>query len=196
MPRVESQMIELGTVAPAFCLPDGNGAMAALDDAKDAKAILVAFICNHCPFVKHIADPLASMARDFLDQGLATFGIMSNDIVNYPDDGPKEMVREAAARGYEFPYLLDEDQSVARAYQAMCTPDFYLFGADHTLVYRGQFDGSRPGDGEATGKDLREAIERTLRGEHLDEATQRPSLGCNIKWIPLPSCSKDSDTHG
>lgn len=184
MPRVESQMIALGTLAPAFRLPDGTGSMVALEDAIDAKAILVAFICNHCPFVKHLADPLASMAKEFAGQGLATFGIMSNDIVNYPDDGPEEMVREAAARGYEFPYLLDEDQSVAKAYQAMCTPDFYLFGEDKKLVYRGQFDDSRPGDGEATGKSLREAIERTLKGESVDEAGQRPSLGCNIKWIP------------
>lgn len=183
MPRVESQMIDLATPAPMFTLPDASGALHSLSDAADAKAILVVFLCNHCPFVKHLADALSAMAREFQPAGLATFGIMPNDIETHPDDGPVHMLEEAAARNYPFPYLLDQDQAVAKAYRAMCTPDFYLFDAEHLLVYRGQFDDSRPDAGVANGADLRAAIEATLSGS-TPSADQRPSLGCNIKWIP------------
>lgn len=183
MPRVESQMIELGTIAPSFELSDGLGRTYSLDDAQDAKAILVAFICNHCPFVKHLAGEFSTLASEYAQEGLATFAIMPNDITTHPADSPEAMMEEAALRGYEFPYVFDEDQSVAKAYRAMCTPDFYLFDGDRKLVYRGQFDDSRPEMGVATGKDLRDAVIAVLDGKTPTEE-QQPSLGCNIKWIP------------
>mgnify|MGYP001815926286 CR=1 FL=1 len=182
MARTPSQMLELGTAAPAFSLPDVDGTMHSLEDAAGSKAYLVMFICNHCPFVKHVADELARLARDYESQGVAVFAINSNDVEKYPDDGPAAMKAESASRGYIFPYLLDADQSVAKAYLAACTPDFYLFDADRVLVYRGQLDGSRPGNGvPVDGRDLRAALDTVLAGEPVPE-DQLPSLGCNIKW--------------
>jgi len=183
MAAVESQMLPLGSPAPAFSLPDADGAMHSLDDAAGSQACLVMFICNHCPFVKHVADELARLGNECAARNVAVFAINSNDIENYPADGPGKMKQEAARRGYTFPYLLDADQSVAKAYQAACTPDYYLFDADLKLVYRGQLDGSRPGnDVTVDGRDLRGAVDAVLSGEVVPE-TQMPSIGCNIKWI-------------
>ena len=183
MAKTPSQMLPLGTLAPGFSLPDADGKMHALDDAAGSKALLIMFICNHCPFVKHVADELARLGRNYEDKGVAVFAINSNDIENYPADGPEKMKQEAASRGYSFPYLLDRDQSVAKAYRAACTPDFYLFGADRKLVYRGQLDGSRPGNDIAVnGADLRKALDAVLAGESVPEE-QVPSVGCNIMWI-------------
>lgn len=176
-------MVELGTPAPSFSLPDPEGRMHSLDDAAGAKAILVVFLCNHCPFVKHVADELSAMTRKYAAEGLVTFGIMSNDITNHPDDSPEKMASEAQARGYTFPYLHDANQEVAKAFKAMCTPDFFLYGPDRTLIYRGQFDDSRPDSGNATGDDLDAAIEAALFGDPVP-AEQMPSMGCNIKWLP------------
>ena len=182
MARTPSQMLELGTEAPAFSLPDADGKMHSLDDAAGSQACLVMFICNHCPFVKHVADELARLARDYESQGVAVFAINSNDVEKYPDDGPAAMRVESANRGYTFPYLLDADQSVAKAYLAACTPDFYLFDADRVLVYRGQLDGSRPGNGAPVdGRDLWAALDAVLAGKPVPQ-DQLPSLGCNIKW--------------
>ena len=182
MARTPSQMLELGTEAPAFSLPDADGKMHSLDDAAGSQACLVMFICNHCPFVKHVADELARLARDYESQGVAVFAINSNDVEKYPDDGPAAMRVESANRGYTFPYLLDADQSVAKAYLAACTPDFYLFDADRVLVYRGQLDGSRPGNGVPVDcRDLRAALDAVLAGKPVPQ-DQLPSLGCNIKW--------------
>lgn len=184
MARTPSQMLPLGTRAPAFNLPDANGAMHSLDDAAGSRAFLVMFICNHCPFVQHVADELARLGRDYQDKGVAVFAINSNDVDNYPADGPEKMKEEAAARGYTFPYLLDTDQIVATAYEAACTPDFYLFDAERRLVYRGQLDGSRPGnDVSVDGRDLRAALDAVLASNPV-RAEQVPSLGCNIKWKP------------
>ena len=184
MAAVESQMLPLGTQAPAFHLPDADGAMHSLDDAPDSRGYLVMFICNHCPFVKHVADELARLGREYQAKGVAVFAINSNDVANYPADGPGKMKEESALRDYTFPYLLDADQSVAKSYLAACTPDFYLFDADRKLVYRGQLDGSRPGNSiPVDGIDLRRAIEALLSGDTVPE-DQVPSIGCNIKWIP------------
>ncbi len=174
-------MIELGTPCPDFTLPAPDGTMHGLTDAGDAPAVLVVFLCNHCPFVKHLADQLAALTRTWQAEGLVTFGIQSNDIEAYPQDGPDAMAEEAVARGYPFPYLLDADQSVARAFDAACTPDFFLYDGDRRLVYRGQFDETRPGEGEAHGADLECAIEAVLEGRPVP-SEQHPSLGCNIKW--------------
>ena len=183
MAETPSQMLPLGTQAPAFRLPDADGVMHALDDAADSRAYLVMFICNHCPFVKHVADELARLGADYQAKNVAVFAINSNDIENYPADGPEKMKQEAALRGYTFPYLLDAGQEIAKAYQAACTPDFYLFDAARTLVYRGQLDGSRPGNAVAVdGRDLRGAIDAVLSGESVPD-DQVPSVGCNIKWI-------------
>ena len=182
MARTPSQMLPLGTEAPDFRLPDPDGKIHSLDDAASSRACLVMFICNHCPFVKHVADELARLGRDYQDKGVAIFAINSNDVEKHPDDGPDAMKQESAARGYTFPYLLDGDQSVAKAYEAACTPDFYLFDADLKLVYRGQLDGSRPGnDVPVDGRDLRAALDAVLAGDSVPE-DQVPSLGCNIKW--------------
>ncbi|MDH4125392.1 MAG: thioredoxin family protein [Gammaproteobacteria bacterium] len=184
MAETPSQMLPLGTPAPAFRLEDPDGAVHSLDDAAGARAYLVMFICNHCPFVRHVAAELARLGKDCAANNVAVFAINSNDIGKYPADGPESMRREAAARGYTFPYLLDADQRVARAYQAACTPDFYLFNANRLLVYRGQLDASRPGNSVAVdGKDLRTAIDALLSGQPLPRK-QIPSVGCNIKWIP------------
>jgi peroxiredoxin len=182
MAAVESQMLELGTIAPEFSLPDPDGERHSLADSADA--YLVMFICNHCPFVKHIREELARIGQEYGQRNVAIYAINSNDIEKYPADGPAEMKREAEAHGYTFPYLLDEDQSVARAYRAACTPDFFVFDGGRSLVYRGQLDDSRPSnDKPVDGRDLRTALDAVLSNHAVDER-QVPSIGCNIKWIP------------
>jgi len=182
MAQTPSTMLALGTPAPDFRLPDTNGRLVARDDLADAPALLVMFICNHCPFVKHIREGLARFARDYQGKGLAVVGINSNDVANYPEDSPAKMAAEVKAAGYVFPYLYDESQAVAKAYAAACTPDFFLFDRERRLVYRGQFDDSRPGNRVAvTGKDLRAACDAVLAQQPV-AADQRPSIGCNIKW--------------
>ena len=182
MARTPSTMLELGTPAPGFSLPDFDGRVHALAEFAGTPALLVAFICNHCPFVKHLRSEFAAMAREYQPRGLAVVAINSNDVEAYPQDGPDGMRAEAVQAGYVFPYLLDARQAVAKAYRAACTPDFFLFDARRRLVYRGQFDDSRPGNGRpVTGADLRAAIDATLAGR-ASAAEQQPSLGCNIKW--------------
>ncbi|GAB6164099.1 thioredoxin family protein [Thermostilla marina] len=182
MVRTASTMMPLGTPAPAFRLPDYAGKEWSIDDFADAAALLVVFMCNHCPFVKHIADELAALAKEYQAKGVAVVGINSNDVVNYPDDSPEKMREEATRRGYTFPYLYDHTQEVAKAYRAACTPDFFLFDRERKLFYRGQFDDSRPGnDVPVTGADLRAALDAVLEGRPAPEV-QKPSLGCNIKW--------------
>jgi peroxiredoxin len=177
-------MLPLGTQAPDFRLPDPSGKAVALADFKGAPALLVIFMCNHCPYVKHVRDGLARLARDYRPRGVAVVGINSNDAVNYPADSPAKMAAEASAAGYVFPYLYDESQAVAKAYRAACTPDLYLFDQDQRLIYRGQLDDSRPGNGvPVTGQDVRAALEAVLAGKPV-VPTQRPSIGCNIKWQP------------
>ena len=184
MPAIESKMMPLGTPAPDFSLPDPSGAIHSLADAGEAPVVVVAFICNHCPYVKHIAPALAGVTSKMIDRGVAVFGINSNDAEAYPDDSPAQMDREAAVHGYRFPYLVDADQSVARAYGAACTPDLFVFDADRQLAYRGQFDSTRPGSGgPATGFDLEAAVDALLNGESVPEP-QLPSMGCSIKWKP------------
>ncbi len=182
MAMTPSTMLPLGTEAPDFRLPDTDGKIVALEDLRNAPALVVAFICNHCPFVKHIRHEFATLARDYQGKGVAVVGINSNDAANYPDDSPEMMVREKAEVGYTFPYLYDETQEVAKAYKAACTPDFYIFDGDRKLAYRGQLDGSRPGNAiPVTGKDLRSALDAVLAGRPVGD-DQRPSIGCNIKW--------------
>jgi len=173
-------MLPLGTAAPAFRLPDTNGKTVTLSDFR-GKPVLVMFICNHCPFVKHVRAELAKLGRDYQSRvGIAA--INSNDVENYPDDSPEKMKAEAKAAGYLFPYLFDESQSVAKAYRAACTPDFYLFDTEHRLVYRGQLDDSRPSNAlPVAGKDLRAALDAVLGSKEVS-VTQKPSIGCNIKW--------------
>lgn len=183
MVRTQSTMLPLGTHAPNFSLPDTDGSTVSRDDFVDKRGLLVIFLCNHCPYVKHIADGLKRLADDYLPKGIAVVGVSSNDVASYPDDSPEKMKQEKLARGYAFPYLFDETQEVARAYHAACTPDFFLFDGSHRLVYRGQMDDSRPSNGKpVTGNDLREALDRLLAGEPPLEH-QTPSLGCNIKWL-------------
>ena len=182
MAATESEMLELGTIAPDFSLPDPDGNSHALGDGK--RAYLVMFICNHCPFVKHVREELARLGRDYLPQEVSIVAINSNDVATHPGDSPDNMRTEASTWGYEFPYVFDEDQSVARAYRAACTPDFYVFDADRRLVYRGQLDDSRPSNNiPVTGKDVRSALDAVLSGQAVP-AGQKPSIGCNIKWIP------------
>ncbi|QDT67967.1 Putative peroxiredoxin [Planctomycetes bacterium MalM25] len=183
MVRTPSTMLPLGTPAPEFSLPDVDGSTKSRGDFAGSPGLLVIFMCNHCPFVIHLADALAVFAKEYQEKGLAVVGVSSNDVANYPDDSPELMVKEAAARGYTFPYLYDETQAVAKAYRAACTPDFFLFDKDQKLAYRGQFDSSRPGSGVApTGEDLRAACDAVLAGAAPSEQ-QLPSIGCNIKWI-------------
>jgi peroxiredoxin len=175
-------MVALGTRAPAFRLPDPAGKLHSLDDFAGQSGLLVMFICNHCPFVKHIRHGLAQFARDYATRGLAIVAINSNDVASYPEDSPAKMAEETTRFGYVFPYLYDETQEVAHAYGAACTPDFFLFDKAHSLVYRGQFDDSRPSNGKpVTGADLRAAAEAVLAGKAVAQ-NQRPSVGCNIKW--------------
>jgi peroxiredoxin len=184
MVAVNSTMLPLGTKAPDFRLPDPSGKVVALADFKNAPALLVIFMCNHCPYVKHVRDGLAKLARGYQPRGVAVVGINANDAANYPADSPARMAEDATAAGYSFPYLHDETQAVAKAYRAACTPDLYLFGKDQRLVYRGQLDDSRPGNGiPVTGKDLRAALDAVLAGKPVSPI-QRPSIGCNIKWKP------------
>ena len=182
MTRVPSTMLVLGTPAPSFSLPTPAGEMVSLESFHDSPGLLVMFMCPHCPFVRHLRAGIAALSRDFQARGLPVVGINSNDIELFPDDSPQKMAEEAEEVGYTFPYLFDESQQVAKAYRAACTPDFFLFDGDRRLVYRGQFDGSRPGNGvPVTGADLRAAADATLEGRPVTEA-QTPSLGCNIKW--------------
>ena len=184
MVKTASTMLTLGADAPDFSLPNIDGTTVSLADYQGASALLVMFICNHCPFVKHIAAELAKLGHDYGDRGVAIVGINSNDVENYADDSPKKMREEAEQQGYTFPYLYDETQKVAKAYRAACTPDFFLFDADRRLVYRGQLDSSRPGSGiPVTGEDLRRALDAVLAGDAV-AAEQRASIGCNIKWKP------------
>lgn len=185
MARTPSTMLDLGTPAPDFSLPDVvTGRPVTLSELAKGRPVLVAFWCNHCPFVLHVEEGFVDFAREYAGKGLQVVAISSNDAERYPQDGPDEMKARANAHGYPFPYLFDEDQEVAKAYRAACTPDLFLFGADRTLVYRGQFDGSRPGnDVSVTGEDLRAAADAVLAGE-APTRDQRPSLGCNIKWRP------------
>jgi len=183
MAATESTMLALGTPAPVFSLPDVlSGRTISVDTFAGKKALLVMFICPHCPYVKHIQKPLAAMANQYAATGLATVAISSNDVAQYPEDGPDGMCGQAQDCGFAFPYCYDESQDVARAYQAACTPDFFLFDGARKLVYRGQFDGARPkNDVPVTGADLRAAIEAVLADKPV-QAQQRPSIGCNIKW--------------
>jgi peroxiredoxin len=176
-------MLPLGTPAPDFRLTNAvDGKPVSLADFRGAKALLVAFICNHCPFVKHVAAGLARLAKEYQAQGVAVVGINSNDVAAHPDDAPEKMAEEAKRRGYTFPYLFDETQAVAKAYRAACTPDFFLFDPSMRLVYRGQLDSSRPDSGVAvTGADLRAALDAVLAGK-APAGDQKPSIGCNIKW--------------
>ncbi len=182
MVATPSTMLPLGTKAPPFSLPDTEGRTVSLADFDGVPALLVMFICNHCPFVKHIRSHLAQFGQEYQPRGLGIVAITSNDVVRHPDDSPAKMREEAAAVGYTFPYLFDESQAVAKDYRAACTPDFFMFDHDFRLVYRGQFDDSRPGnDIPVTGSDLRAAAAAVLEGGQI-AADQKPSIGCNIKW--------------
>ncbi len=182
MVETASTMTELGTEAPDFRLPDTAGNEVSLKDFKDAPALLVMFICNHCPFVKHIRSELARFAREYRQRGLAIVGINANNPETHPQDSPERMVEEVRQVGYVFSYLFDDTQETAKAYGAACTPDFFLFDRDRKLTYRGQFDDSRPGNPRpVTGEDLRRAANAVLAGEPVRE-DQKPSIGCNIKW--------------
>jgi peroxiredoxin len=184
MVETPSTMLGLGTRAPDFSLPDTDGNTVSLSDMKDSKALLVVFMCNHCPFVKHVRHELAKLGEEYQKRGVAVVGISSNDVSSHPDDAPDKMKEEKEKVGYTFPYLYDETQEVAKAYRAACTPDFFVFDRDLRLVYRGQLDGSRPGnDVPVTGEDLRAALDAVLDGKPVPEQ-QRPSMGCNIKWKP------------
>ncbi len=179
-----STMLELGTQAPDFALPDTSGNIVARDDFSQAPALLVVFMCNHCPFVKHIREELVQFARDFQAKGVAIVGINANDVQRFPQDSPEKMAEDARLYGFTFPYLYDETQQVAKAYRAACTPDFFLFDRTRSLVYRGQFDDSRPDSGiPVTGTDLRAAVTALLAGKPVSP-DQKPCIGCNIKWKP------------
>ncbi len=183
MVKTLSTMLPLGTKAPDFSLEDVvSDEKISLKTFADKKALLVMFICVHCPFVKHLQDALAALGKEYVDQGLGIVAISANDITTHPGDAPDKMKEMAETLGFNFPFCYDESQEVAKAYTAACTPDFFLFDADNTLVYRGQFDDSRPGnDIPITGKDLKAAIEEVLRDRKVD-TQQKPSIGCNIKW--------------
>jgi peroxiredoxin len=180
---VPSTMLALGTKAPEFELPVvTDGRIVSLSDFESKRALLVMFICRHCPYVRHVREELARLGRDFADSELAIVAISSNDVDEYPEDRPESLAEEAREAGYVFPYLFDETQEVAKAYTAACTPDFFLFDADRALVYRGQLDDSRPSNGlPVTGTDLRAAIDAVLSGGLVSEE-QRASIGCSIKW--------------
>jgi peroxiredoxin len=184
MALTPSTMLPLGTQAPGFELPNVDGRTVKLSDLKDAPALLVVFMCNHCPYVKHVAPELARLTAEYMEKGVAVVGINSNNAASHPADSPEQMVHEAEQRGYRFPYLYDETQEVAQAYHAACTPDFYVFDRDQKLVYRGQMDASRPDSGiPVTGQDLRAALDAVLAGRDVP-SDQKPSIGCNIKWMP------------
>ncbi len=178
--------LERGAPAPDFRLPDGQGSEHSLAELSSGKkAIVIAFVCNHCPFVIHLADALGKFAAEYEGQGVQTIAINANDVGNYPDDAPDKMVLFAEKHGWKFPYLYDATQEVALAYAAACTPDFYVFNEKLELTYAGQFDGSRPGrGGEISGEDLRKAVDETLATGQTSEPAWQPSSGCNIKWKP------------
>ena len=183
MARTASTMLDLGTEAPAFQLPDVvSGEIISLDTFAGKAGLLVMFICQHCPFVKHVQDELAKLGKDYGDRNLGIVAISANDAANYPDDAPDKLKDMAQSLGFTFPLCYDESQSTAKAYTAACTPDFFLFDGDRKLVYRGQLDNSRPGNNEPVdGHSLRGAIDTLLIGGEIDP-DQRPSIGCNIKW--------------
>ncbi|MHC4218362.1 MAG: thioredoxin family protein [Planctomycetota bacterium] len=184
MVATASTMSPLGAKAPEFSLPDPEGRTVSRADFDSATALVVMFICNHCPFVKHIAEGLAALGRDYQPRGVAIVAINSNDVKTHPDDSPPRMAEEVKSRGYTFPYLFDETQETAKAFGAACTPDFFVYDKDHRLVYRGQLDDSRPGnDAPVTGADLRAALDAVLAGQPVAR-DQQPSIGCNIKWKP------------
>jgi peroxiredoxin len=183
MALTESTMLALGTIAPDFSLTDVvTGKNIHRDDFRGSKALLVMFICTHCPYVKYVEKGLAALGKDYEGKPLSIVAISSNDVTTHPDDSPAGMEQQAKSHGFVFPYLYDETQAVAHAYKAACTPDFFLFDADFRLAYRGQFDSSRPGNGAVvTGEDLRAAIDAAITGKPPLK-DQRPSIGCNIKW--------------
>ncbi len=183
MARTPSNMIPLGTTAPAFTLPDTvSGNSYSLSDLRGSSATVIMFICNHCPFVKHVNAGIVQLAQDYQSQGVGFMAISSNDVENYPDDAPELMAVNAKNEGFTFPYLYDESQEVARAYDAACTPDFYIFDKELKLAYRGQLDASRPENGiPVTGSDMRSALDDLIAGRPVD-TDQKPSIGCNIKW--------------
>lgn len=184
MAATQSTMLELGTKAPDFSLPNVQGGITSLRDFDGAKGLVVMFICNHCPYVKHLNEALVEFANEYLKKGVECVAISSNDAENYPEDAPEFIAKVAKDLKYPFPYLYDESQEVAKAFQAACTPDFYVFNEDRKLYYRGQFDQSRPGNNiPVTGNDLRAAVDAMLEGEE-EFVPQVPSLGCNIKWKP------------
>ena len=192
MAQTESTMLALGTPAPEFTLPDSEGNTVSINDFKGKDALLVMFICNHCPFVKHLEQALGELGKEYQARNVGIVAICSNDQDNYPDDHPDKLREQKKRAGFSFPYLVDADQSVAKAYKAACTPDFYVFNKNRELAYRGQFDGTRPtrhgpGDYEsqtpATGADLRAALDAVIEGSE-PPADQTPSIGCNIKWKP------------
>lgn len=184
MSPLASSMVSLGTKASPFSLPDPQGRFVASENFAGAPALLVAFICNHCPYVKHVRSAFAELAKEYQARGVAVVGISSNDVVAYPADSPAKMAEEIKLAGYTFPYLYDESQEVAKAYQAVCTPDFFLFDSGQRLVYRGQFDDTRPNSGRpANGTDLRAALDAVLDGRAVS-TEQKPSVGCGIKWKP------------
>ncbi|MFZ1808515.1 MAG: thioredoxin family protein [Cyclobacteriaceae bacterium] len=183
MARIPSTMIPLGTRAPEFTLPDTiSGKELSLNDVKGEKGTLVMFICNHCPFVVHVNEQLVRLGNDYQPNGIKLVAISANDVTSHPEDSPEKMAMVAKKLGYPFPYLYDKTQEIAKAYDAACTPDFFLFDAELRLVYRGQLDGARPGnDVPVTGIDLREAMDALLYGEEITQ-DQKPSMGCNVKW--------------
>ncbi|MEC2074864.1 thioredoxin family protein [Metabacillus fastidiosus] len=183
MARTESKMFPLGSTAPDFnLLNTANSETVSLQDIKSDTATVIMFICNHCPFVKHVDDELIRLANDYQPKGISFIAISSNDVENYPDDSPEKMKKTAEELGYPFPYLYDETQEVAKAYDAACTPDFYIFDGDLKCVYRGQLDDSRPGNEKpVTGESIRAALDALLHNELVSDV-QKPSLGCNIKW--------------
>nr|VFJ43814.1 MAG: Peroxiredoxin [Candidatus Kentron sp. DK]VFJ49658.1 MAG: Peroxiredoxin [Candidatus Kentron sp. DK] len=182
MAETPSTMLELGTSAPDFSLPDTGGNLVSLQDFKDASGLLVVFLCNQCPYARHIRAGLVEFAREYQPKGIAIVAINANDVEGYPEEGPEKMAEEAENSGYTFPYVSDQTQEVAKAYRAACTPDFFLFNKKRKLVYRGQFDDSRPKNNlPVTGQDLRAAADALLSGKTAD-SDQKPSFGCNIKW--------------
>lgn len=182
MAATPSTMLDLGTSAPSFTLPDPNGNMHSLSEISGKKGTIVIFMCNHCPFVIHVIKEIASIANDFKEAGISTVAISSNDIIGYPQDAPPYMSEFVKEYDITFPYLFDESQEVAKSYKAACTPDFFFFDSELKLVYRGQLDNSRPGNGlPVDGNDLRNAINNLLSGESISDL-QKPSVGCNIKW--------------
>lgn len=184
MSATASTMLPLGTKAMDFSLPDARGRIVSLSDFSEAKALVVVFMCNHCPFVKHVIDGFVDLVKDYQDKGAAFIAINANDVETHPDDRPERMVEFARNKGFTFPYLYDETQEVAKTYHAACTPDFFVFDGDRDLIYRGQMDDSRPGGrNPVTGADLRAALDAALEDRPVS-IEQRPSMGCNIKWKP------------